>query len=66
MKREKWLDIARGIVMIMVILGHIGSFLIGKGFGGKSMSIYFMLTSAIKIPVFLLFQDIYLMIRVAM
>lgn len=52
MKREKWLDIARGIVMIMVILGHIGSFLIGKGFGGKSMSIYFMLTSAIKIPGF--------------
>lgn len=52
MKREKWLDIARGIVMIMVILGHIGSFLIGKGFGGKSMSIYFMSTSAIKIPGF--------------
>lgn len=52
MKREKWLDIARGIVMIMVVLGHTGSFLIGKGFGGKSMSMYFMLTSAIKIPGF--------------
>lgn len=60
MKREKWLDIARGIVMIMVILGHIGSFLIGKGFGGKSMSIYFMLTSAIKIPGFFCYFRIFI------
>lgn len=52
MKREKWLDISRGIVMIMVILGHTGSYLIGKGLEGKSMSIYFMVTSAIKIPGF--------------
>ena len=63
MKREGWIDISRGIVMIMVILGHTGSFLIGKGLEWKSMSVYFMLTSAIKIPGFLLFLDICFMTK---
>lgn len=51
-QREDWIDLSRSIVMIMVIFGHIGSFLTGKGYQSSNLSVYFMATSAIKIPGF--------------
>lgn len=50
--REKWIDMSRSIVMILVIFGHIGTYLISKGYHNSIMPAFFMLTSAIKIPGF--------------